>query len=34
MKEHVSLLKDQNLLVPSENPDPKIVIQNEKQVAA
>ncbi len=34
MKEHVGLLKDQNLPVPSENPDPKIIIQNEKQVAA
>ena len=34
MKEHVGLLKDQNLPVPPRNPDPKIVIQNEKQVAA
>ena len=34
MKEHVGLLKDQNLPVPSENPDPKIIVQNEKQVAA
>lgn len=34
MKEHVGLLKDQNLPVPLENPDPKIIIQNEKQVAA
>ena len=34
MKEHVGLLKDQNLPVPSENPDPKIIIRNEKQVAA
>ncbi len=34
MKEHVGLLKDQNLPVPSENLDPKIIIQNEKQVAA
>ena len=34
MKEHIGLLKDQNLPVPSENPDPKIIIQNEKQVAA
>ena len=34
MKEHVGLLKDQNLPVPPKNPDPKIVIQNEKQVAA
>ena len=34
MKEHVSLLRDQNLPVPSKNPDPKIIVQNEKQVAA
>lgn len=34
MKEHVGLLKDQNLPVPLKNPDPKIIIQNEKQVAA
>ena len=34
MKEHVGLLKDQNLPVPSKNPDPKIIVQNEKQVAA
>ena len=34
MKEHVGLLKDQNLPVPSMNPDPKIIVQNEKQVAA
>ena len=34
MKEHVGLLKDQNLPIPSKNPDPKIIIQNEKQVAA
>ncbi len=34
MKEHIGLLKDQNLPVPSENPDPKIVVQNERQVAA
>ncbi len=34
MKEHVGLLKGRNLPVPSENPDPKIIIQNEKQVAA
>jgi predicted RNase H-like HicB family nuclease len=34
MKEHVGLLKDQNLPVPPKNPDPKIVIQNEKQAAA
>lgn len=30
MKEHVELLKEQNLPVPEKNPDPKIVIQNAK----
>lgn len=34
MKEHVGLLKDQSLPVPPKNPDPKIIIQNEKQAAA
>ncbi|MEA1948695.1 MAG: type II toxin-antitoxin system HicB family antitoxin [Thermodesulfobacteriota bacterium] len=34
MKEHVGLLKDQNLPVPPKNRDPKIIIQNEKQSAA
>ena len=34
MKEHVGLLKDQNLPVPPKNRDPKIIIQNEKQAAA
>jgi predicted RNA binding protein YcfA (HicA-like mRNA interferase family)/predicted RNase H-like HicB family nuclease len=34
MKEHVELLKEQNLPVPAENPDPKIVIQNAKNHAA
>lgn len=29
MKEHVQLLKEQGLTVPSKNPNPKIVIQNE-----
>jgi predicted RNase H-like HicB family nuclease len=33
MKEHVELLKEQNLPVPSENPDPKIVIQNTRNLA-
>jgi len=31
MKEHVELLKGQNLPVPEKNPDPKIVIQNAKK---
>lgn len=34
MKEHVELLKENNLPVPSMNPDVKIVIQNEKNAAA
>jgi predicted RNase H-like HicB family nuclease len=34
MKEHVELLKQQALPVPPENPDPQIVIQNEKKRAA
>jgi len=34
MKEHVGLLKQQTLPVPPENPDPQIVIQNEKKRAA
>jgi predicted RNase H-like HicB family nuclease len=34
MIEHVNLLKDQELPVPSRNPNPKIVIQNEDALAA
>jgi len=34
MKEHVGLLKEQGLPVPPVNPDPKIVIQNPKKIAA
>jgi len=33
MKEHIGLLKEQNLPVPSRNIDPKIIIQNENQAA-
>jgi predicted RNase H-like HicB family nuclease len=33
MKEHVSLLEEQGLPVPTRNPDPKIIIQNEKKAA-
>ena len=33
MKEHVELLKEQGLPVPLKNPDPRIVIQNEKKLA-
>jgi len=34
MKEHVELLREKSLSVPDRNPDPKIVIQNEKKMAA
>jgi hypothetical protein len=34
MKEHVELLKEQGLPVPAKNPDPKVVIQNERKFAA
>jgi len=34
LKEHVKLLQQQGLSVPPANPDPKIVIQNEKRLAA
>lgn len=33
MKEHVELLKEKDLPVPAQNPDPKIVIQNSKSHA-
>ena len=33
MKEHIALLKDQGLPIPPKNDDPKIVIQNEKNVS-
>ena len=31
MKEHIELLKEQNLPIPEVNPDPKIIIQNSKK---
>ena len=34
MKEHIDLLIEKNLPIPLENPDPKVVIQNEKRLAA
>jgi predicted RNase H-like HicB family nuclease len=34
MIEHVSLLKEQGLPIPTPNPDPKITIQNEQGLAA
>jgi len=33
MEEHVALLKEQKLPVPNANPNPKITIQNEEQLA-
>jgi len=33
MKEHVNLLIEQKLPVPPKNPDPRIIIQNEKKLA-
>ena len=33
MKEHVDLLKEKGLPVPPENPEPIIIIQNEKKSA-
>ncbi len=33
MKEHVALLKEQGLPIPPENPDPKIIVQNTKELA-
>jgi predicted RNase H-like HicB family nuclease len=33
MKEHVALLKEQGLSIPSVNSDPKIIIENEKKTA-
>ncbi len=34
MREHVDLLREQRLPVPSANPDPRIIVQNEKKNAA
>jgi predicted RNase H-like HicB family nuclease len=33
MEEHLELLKKQSLPIPDENPDPKIVIQNQEALA-
>jgi predicted RNase H-like HicB family nuclease len=33
MEEHVALLKDQNLPIPAQNPNPKVLVQNTEQVA-
>jgi predicted RNase H-like HicB family nuclease len=34
MREHIALLREQNLPVPEPNADPRIVIQNAKRAAA
>ncbi len=34
MKEHIALLEEQGLPVPSKNADPKVIIQNEKKLTA
>jgi predicted RNase H-like HicB family nuclease len=34
MLEHMDLLKDKRLPVPFKNPDPKIVIQNDRNLVA
>jgi len=33
MLEHVRLLKEKGLPIPPKNPNPKIIIENEKKVA-
>ncbi|MDD2717222.1 MAG: type II toxin-antitoxin system HicB family antitoxin [Candidatus Wallbacteria bacterium] len=33
MPEHIALLKEQNLPVPQANPNPQIIIRNEKKAA-
>ena len=33
MEEHIALLKEQGLPIPKPNPDPTVVIQNERQPA-
>ena len=34
MREHVALLREQNLPVPKPHPNPNIIIQNEQRAAA
>jgi len=34
MREHVALLREQNLPVPTPDPNPNIIIQNEQRAAA
>ena len=33
MKEHVELLKKEGLPIPPKDPDPKVIVQNEKKLA-
>jgi predicted RNase H-like HicB family nuclease len=33
MKEHMDLLKERGLPIPPVNPDPEIIIQNERKLA-
>jgi predicted RNase H-like HicB family nuclease len=33
MKEHIDLLKERGLPIPPVNPDPEIIIQNERKLA-
>jgi predicted RNase H-like HicB family nuclease len=33
MKEHMELLQEQGFPLPSQNPDPKITIENERKAA-
>jgi hypothetical protein len=33
MIEHVNLLKEKGLPIPPKNPNPKIIIQNEQELA-
>lgn len=34
MKEHINLLREKGLPVPSKNPSPKIIIKNEQKLVA
>jgi predicted RNase H-like HicB family nuclease len=34
MEEHLSLLSERDLAVPKANPNPKIIVQNEGQIAS
>jgi len=32
MEEHTALLREQNLPVPTPNPDPTVIVQNERRL--